>query len=57
MLVHSGLDNFDKNKKLADYTVDELLWAWPKITDEYFDDIITVFDNSHFKSTTKLSFL
>lgn len=46
LLVHSGLDNFDKNKKLADYTVDELIWAWPEITDEYFDDIITVFGHT-----------
>ncbi len=46
LLVHSGLDNFDKNKKFADYTVDELIWAWPKITDEYFDDIITVFGHT-----------
>lgn len=46
LLVHSGLDNFDKNKKLSDYTVDELIWAWPEITDEYFDDIITVFGHT-----------
>lgn len=46
LLVHSGLDNFDKNKKLADYTIDELIWAWPEITDEYFDDIITVFGHT-----------
>lgn len=42
LLVHSGLDNFDENKKFADYTVGELIWAWPEITDEYFDDVITV---------------
>lgn len=46
LLVHSGLDNFDKNKKLTDYTIDELIWAWPKITDEYYDDIITVFGHT-----------
>ena len=46
LLVHSGLDNFSKNKKLVDYTVDELIWAWPEITDEYFDDIITVFGHT-----------
>lgn len=46
LLVHSGLDNFDKNKKFADYTVDELVWAWPEITDEYFDDVITVFGHT-----------
>lgn len=46
LLVHSGLDNFSKNKKLSDYTVDELIWAWPEITVEYFDDIITVFGHT-----------
>lgn len=46
LLVHSGLDNFDKNKKLSDYAADELIWACPKITDEYFDDVITVFGHT-----------
>lgn len=46
LLVHSGLDNFSKNKKLTEYTSDEFIWAWPEITDEYFDDIITVFGHT-----------
>ena len=46
LLIHSGLDNFDKNKKIADYTTDELIWAWPELDDEYFDDIITVFGHT-----------
>lgn len=46
LLVHSGLDNFDKNKKLRDYSADELIWACPKITDEYFEDVITVFGHT-----------
>ena len=46
LLVHSGLDNFDKNKKIADYTADEFIWAWPDLDDEYFDDIITVFGHT-----------
>ncbi len=46
LLVHSGLDNFERNKKITDYTADELIWAWPEITDEYFDDIITVFGHT-----------
>lgn len=41
LLVHSGLDNFDKNKKIADYTVDELIWAWPALDDEYFNDVMS----------------
>lgn len=45
-LVHSGMDNFDKGKKLPQYSSDDFLWAWPKIDDEYFDDIITVFGHT-----------
>ncbi|MBQ4562767.1 MAG: metallophosphoesterase [Clostridia bacterium] len=46
ILVHAGLEGFDKNKKLCDYTADELLWAWPKYDDEYFKDITTVFGHT-----------
>lgn len=46
LLVHSGLDNFDKDKKLSEYSADDFIWAWPEITDEYFDDIITVFGHT-----------
>lgn len=46
LLVHSGLDNFSKDKKIADYTVDELIWAWPELEDEYYDDIITIFGHT-----------
>lgn len=46
LLVHSGLDNFERNKKITDYTADEFIWAWPEITDEYFDDIMTVFGHT-----------
>ena len=46
LLVHSGLDNFSPDKKLSDYTADEFIWAWPKLTDRYFDDAITVFGHT-----------
>ena len=46
LLCHSGLDNFSPDKKIADYTADELLWAWPELTDRYFDDILTVFGHT-----------
>lgn len=46
LLVHSGLDNFQKNKKLSEYTADEFIWAWPEINEDYFDDIITVFGHT-----------
>ena len=46
ILVHAGFDNFDKSRPLSDYTDDELLWAWPEITDEYFSDVHTVFGHT-----------
>ncbi|MBR3621102.1 MAG: hypothetical protein IKN56_06300 [Clostridia bacterium] len=46
ILVHAGFDNFEKSRPLSDYTADELLLAWPEITDEYFDDVHTVFGHT-----------
>ncbi len=46
LLVHSGIDNFDRDKKLSQYTADDFLWAWPELSDEYFEDIITVFGHT-----------
>ena len=46
LLVHSGLENFDKNKPLKDYSADELLWCRPSLGDRYFDDVITVFGHT-----------
>ncbi|MEG0545670.1 MAG: metallophosphoesterase [Oscillospiraceae bacterium] len=46
LLVHSGIDNFDKGKKLSQYTAADFLWAWPELTDEYFDDVITIFGHT-----------
>lgn len=46
LLVHSGLGNFNKNKKISDYSADEILWTWPEINDTYYDDIITIFGHT-----------
>lgn len=46
LLVHSGIDHFDKNKKLSQYTSDDFLWAWPSLDDAYFEDIVTVFGHT-----------
>lgn len=46
LLVHSGLDNFSPDKDICDYTVDELIWAWPELEDRYYDDITTVFGHT-----------
>lgn len=42
LLLHSGLGKFDPNKKMEDYSADELLWTRPKLTQKYFDDMITI---------------
>ena len=46
VLVHGGLENFSPEKKLSDYDADELIWAFPALEDEYFDDAITVFGHT-----------
>ena len=50
ILLHAGFDNFRKDRKLSDYSVDELIWAWPELTDEYFDDVHTVFGHTPTRS-------
>lgn len=42
ILVHSGLGNFRKDKKLSEYTPDELLWTRPAPDTQYFDDITVI---------------
>lgn len=46
LLSHSGLKNFEKNKKLSEYSDDDFLWNRPKIDDRYYDDVITVFGHT-----------
>ncbi len=46
VLVHGGLENFRPDKKLSEYKADELIWCWPELEDEYFDDVITVFGHT-----------
>lgn len=46
LLVHSGLDNFEKSKKIYEYESHDLLWCRPRLDEEYFDDIITVFGHT-----------
>lgn len=46
VLVHGGLENFSPDKKLSEYEADELIWCWPELEDEYFDDAITVFGHT-----------
>ncbi|MBE6835454.1 MAG: calcineurin [Ruminococcaceae bacterium] len=46
ILVHSGYDNFSEEKKLSDYSPDELIWAQPNIDDNYYKDVHTVFGHT-----------
>lgn len=38
ILVHAGLGNFEPNKKLKDYSLNELTWTRPQYNQKYFDD-------------------
>ncbi len=42
LLVHSGLGNFSSEKKLAEYSPEELLWTRPSPDERYFSDIMTI---------------
>lgn len=46
ILVHAGLDNFSPDKKISDYSANELLWTEPELNDEYYDYIHTVFGHT-----------
>ncbi|MCR5611609.1 MAG: metallophosphoesterase [Clostridiales bacterium] len=46
LFVHGGLKDFSPEKKISDYTYFDVLWTRPKLSDEYFDDIITVFGHT-----------
>ncbi|MCR5808542.1 MAG: metallophosphoesterase [Clostridiales bacterium] len=46
LFVHGGLKDFSPEKKLKDYLLHDLLWERPKLTDEYFGDVITVFGHT-----------
>ena len=46
LLTHSGLGHFNKNKRISEYTPDELLWNRPQMDTYYFDDITVVFGHT-----------
>lgn len=46
ILVHSGLGNFQWQKKLSEYSSADLLWTRPGLTKRYYDDITTVFGHT-----------
>ena len=42
LLVHAGLGNFSPEKKLHQYTADELLWHRPTSDETYFPHVMTI---------------
>lgn len=46
ILVHSGLDNFDSHKRIEDYSSEDLLWAWPDLSDVYYTKVKTIFGHT-----------
>lgn len=42
LLVHSGLDGFSLERKLSDYSADELLWNRPSPDERYFPNKLTI---------------
>ena len=42
LLVHGGLKNYSPDKKLKDYTQDELLWHRPTLNTRFSNDFTTV---------------
>ena len=46
LLVHGGLGNFREDKKLREYTKDELIWTRPSLEDRYSDKFTTIFGHT-----------
>lgn len=46
ILVHAGLENFSPDKKISDYSANELIWTEPELNNEYYDDVHTVFGHT-----------
>lgn len=42
LLVHSGLGNFSREKRLSEYTPDELLWTRPEPYQMYYQKTVTI---------------
>ncbi|MBQ8356932.1 MAG: metallophosphoesterase [Clostridia bacterium] len=46
LLTHSGLGNFQAGKKMREYSLHDLLWNRPLISDAYSADFVTVFGHT-----------
>ena len=46
VLTHSGLRDFAPQKSLDDYSLHDLIWNRPELSDRYFEDKTTVFGHT-----------
>lgn len=46
LLTHSGLNNFKSDRHVDNYSIEELIWNRPSLSDKYHDDIMTVFGHT-----------
>ena len=46
LFTHSGIGHFDVNKRITQYTANDLLWNRPKLDMRYYDDITVVFGHT-----------
>ncbi len=42
VLVHAGLNNYSDTKSIEDYSIEELIWGRPKLSDVYSKNFLTV---------------
>lgn len=42
VLVHAGLNNYSDTKSIEDYSIEELIWGRPKLSDVYSKKFLTV---------------
>ena len=42
LLLHSGINNFDKDKSLSEYLPHDFLWCRPSLETEFYDDVMMI---------------
>lgn len=46
LLTHSGLDNFNKDKAIENYSVHDLIWCRPSLNARFYDDKMLIFGHT-----------
>lgn len=57
LLVHAGLGNYSRNKKLGDYSIKELVWMRNDYSEKYFDKAFTITGHTPTQSIRRARFL